>query len=398
MREMLTAVVAAGLAALALPAALSCLYLFGLTLLAGALPPVPRAPRRLRFDVIVPAHNEAAGIVRTVASLRAIDWPQDCFRVIVVADHCSDTTAELARAAGAEVWERSGDPNRGKGYVLKYAFARSRDDARADAVCVVDADATVSANFLEAIAARIERGANAVQVHYGILNPLASWRTRLITIAKAAFHIVRSRARERLGLSCGIRGNGWCVTHALLREVPYRCFSVTEDIEFGIALGLAGYRVHYADEAHADAEMVSGAQAAARQRQRWEAGRFHLVRNRSMPLLAAALSRRSAVCFDLAFDLLLPPLSYVVLNLIGWLVAAGLSAWFLPPLLPFWRAALLCCALLALHVLRGWQLSGLGLRGLVDLLHVPGFLIWKTVLMLRRGAPQEWVRTERESR
>ena len=95
------------------------------------------------------------------------------------------------------------------------------------------------------IAARIAGGAVAVQAHYGVLNPQASWRTQLITIAKGAFHIVRSRARERLGLSCGIRGNGWCVTHELLQRVPYRCFSLTEDLEYGIQLGLAGLRVGY---------------------------------------------------------------------------------------------------------------------------------------------------------
>ena len=67
-----------------------------------------------------------------------------------------------------------------------------------------------------------------------------------------AIHKVRSRGREHLRLSTGIRGNGWCVTHALLREVPYRYYSLTEDVEYGIALGLAGHRVQFAGEANAD--------------------------------------------------------------------------------------------------------------------------------------------------
>ena len=58
-----------------------------------------------------------------------------------------------------------------------------------------------------------------------------------MAIALASIHKVRSRARERLGLSCGIRGNGWCVPHALLDEMPYHSFSLTEDLEFGIDLG-----------------------------------------------------------------------------------------------------------------------------------------------------------------
>ena len=151
---------------------------------------------------------------------------------------------------------------RGKGYALAHAFAWSIKDGFASAVVVVDADAEVSANLLEAFAVRIERGARAIQAQYGILNPWSSWRTQLITIAKGAFHVVRSRARERLGLSCGVRGNGWCVTHALLSEVPYRYYSLTEDVEYGIALGMAGRRVEYAGEAHADADMASNEKTA----------------------------------------------------------------------------------------------------------------------------------------
>jgi glycosyltransferase involved in cell wall biosynthesis len=72
----------------------------------------------LRFDLIVPAHNEAAIIARTVKSLRAVDWPADRFRVLVVADNCSDNTAQVAREAGAQVLERHGSSHRGTCYAL----------------------------------------------------------------------------------------------------------------------------------------------------------------------------------------------------------------------------------------------------------------------------------------
>ena len=78
------------LAALALPATFACAYLSLLTLLSWALPVPKRSSRQTRFDVIVPAHNEEAGISRTVASLLAMDWPQSQFRVLVIADNCSD--------------------------------------------------------------------------------------------------------------------------------------------------------------------------------------------------------------------------------------------------------------------------------------------------------------------
>jgi len=381
----------------AIPAALCSFYLLWMTLL-SARPRMPaKSSRQLRFDVIVPAHNEMAIIERTIASLRALDWPHDRFRVIAIADNCTDDTAGVARRAGATVMERQDPVKRGKGYALKFAFTASADNNWADAVVVVDADAEVSPNLLEAFAARLELGLHAVQAHYGVRNSMASWRTRLITIAKGAFHIVRSRARERMGLSCGIRGNGWCVTHQLLARVPYQAFSLTEDLEYGIDIGLAGYRVAYADEARADADMVSSEAIASKQRQRWEAGRFLLVRSRTAGLLKMALRRRDAVCTDLALDLLVLPLSYVALNVLGLTVLSVLASLLnLAPIGFLWIGLGCCCCLVA-YVARGWWLSGVGARGFIDLLGVPWFLLWKVLLMVRRGKSKEWVKTGRET-
>lgn len=379
-----------------LPAALSCSYLLLLTLLSARLPPRPASSRKLRFDVIVPAHNEETVIGHIIASLQQLDWPKDCFRVLVVADNCTDATAEIASAAGAHVLRRKDPEQRGKGYALNFAFTASRAHGWADAVVVIDADAQASPNLLEAYARRFEAGEHAVQAHYGVSNPDASWRTRLLSIAKAAFHIVRSRARERLGFSCGIRGNGWSVTHALLEKVPYRAFSLTEDLEYGIELGMAGYRVAYADEAHADAEMVSGEKDSRKQRQRWEQGRFNLVRAKTLPLLRQALLKRSRVCLDLALDLIVLPLSYIVLNVLVLLVLA----WLVTPIVPAvstWKwVGLGSAAALLLYTLRGWQLSGAGLRGLLDLARAPVFLVWKVLIMLGGRDSKEWVRTKRE--
>lgn len=350
----------------------------------------------MRFDIVIPAHNEESGIAAVVKSALSIDWPASQFRVVVVADNCSDATAERAGESGAQVLVRHNDELRGKGYALAHAFEESRRRNQADAVVVIDADSRVSPNLLEAIAARMERGEHAVQVHYGVSNIHASWRTRLMAIAMAAFHRVRSRGRERLGLSCGIRGNGWSLSHELLQRVPYTSFSLTEDLEYGIELGERGVRVAYADEASCDGEMVSREKDARSQRRRWEQGRIALMRAKTLPLLKQALTRGSVMCFDLALDLLVLPLSYIVLGAAA-LVAAG---WFLSPAdghlaSLFWAGAASCLAL-ALYVLRGWQLSGAGLRGLLDLMRAPFFLLWKVALMFRSRRTSEWVRTNRE--
>ena len=387
-------VVVIALSIVALPATAACMYLLVLTCLSARPASPPGSSRKMFFDIIVPAHDEAAGIGKTISSLQRLSWPSAQYRIVVVADNCTDATASISREAGATVLERQDLTRRGKGYALAHAFTWSRSAGLADAVAVVDADSVVSANLLESFAARIEAGACALQAHYGVLNATDSWRTRLMAIALGSIHKVRSRARERMGLSCGIRGNGWCVTHALLDKMPYRSFSLTEDIEFGIDLGLAGYRVAYCDESHVNGEMVTTEHSARSQRQRWEGGRIGLIREKVPALLRAAVARHSLVCLDLAFDLLVLPLSYMVVNVAGIITLGVLNP-------DGFRSALLMVGLidllaLAVYVCRGWMLSGIGIVGIWDLLRVPAFLFWKLLIIRFHPKPNTWIRTERE--
>nr|WP_217911093.1 exopolysaccharide biosynthesis GT2 family glycosyltransferase EpsU [Myxococcus sp. AM011] len=384
-----------------LPVAVACGYLLLLTLLSWRrAAPVPPAPTR-KFDVVIPSHNEELGIARTVANLSAVDYPASLRRILVIADNCSDATAQKAREAGATVLERHDTEKRGKGYALAHAFEFSQKDGFADAVVVVDADTVVSPNLLHAYARRLDDGAHAAQAHYGVMNPTASWRTRLMTIALGMFHKVRSSGREAMGVSCGLRGNGMCFTHAVLREVPHDAFSVVEDLEYGIRLGRKGHRVHYAWEAEVQGEMVSAEKQSRSQRQRWEGGRSQMRKLHGWPLLKDALKQRSGLLLDLSMDVLVPPLSQLVLAAVGSAVAAAVLVW-LSGGTAVWASALAGFALMSLgaYVLRGWWVSGVGPRGLLDLAWAPVYVVWKVGLMLRGpGAEKrgEWVRTSREA-
>lgn len=384
----------------ALPVAAASGYLLVLTLLSGRLREPPTSTPSLPIDVVVPAHDEENGIAATVASLLAADYPTGLRRVVVVADNCTDATAERARESGARVLVRTDAERRGKGYALALAFDRSIADGFAQAVAVVDADTVVSPGFLLACALRVASGAPAVQVHYGVRNPDASWRTRLMAISFALFHEVRSLARERLGCSAGLRGNGMCFTIRLLREVPYQAFSVVEDVEYGIRLGLAGHRVHYAGEAAVLGEMPSGAAASRSQRRRWEGGRLEMARHHALDLLRLGVARRDRVLLDLGLDLLVPPLAYLAGAAAGGLLVVALSSailghWMLPALW-LWGA---CVVAVTIHVARGWWLSGTGWRGVRALAWAPAYLAWKLgVAVSRPDRPSgEWVRTSREA-
>ena len=379
-----------------LPAFAASSYLAALAMLARRQTPPVAPASRLKFDIVVPAHDEETEIAGTVESLLAVDYPREHFRVVVIADNCSDRTAATAAAAGAQVIVRDDPARRGKGYALACAFHRSLTEGFADAVVVVDADTVVSRNLLSAFAARFDAGAEVLQAEYGVRNPLASWRTRLMTIALAAFHGVRSLARERLGLSCGLRGNGMGFSKAILRAVPPSAFSIVEDLEYGLQLGRAGFRVQYVDEAKGLGQMVVTERGSQSQRQRWESGRRTILRTQGLPLLSEAVRRRDLLLFDLFVDLLVPPVGELVaFNAVGAALCVFVGAGHGAVAPWIWGASL---AGVLLYVLRGWALSGIGLYGLVDLLWAPIYVIWKLTLRFRhRGQhPKDWVRTTRE--
>jgi cellulose synthase/poly-beta-1,6-N-acetylglucosamine synthase-like glycosyltransferase len=386
------------LALAALPVLGASLYLAALAVLARRQPPpVPAAPH-LRFDVVVPAHNEENGITETVQSLLGMAYPRQLFRVFVVADNCTDGTAKRAEAAGARVLVRNDMERRGKGYALAHAFTHVLADRFADVAVVVDADSLVSSNLLSAFAARFDAGAAAVQADYGVRNPLSSWRTRVMTIALAAFHGVRSVARERLGLSCGLRGNGMGFTRAVLEAHPPQAFSIVEDLEYGLQLGYAHIRVAYVHEAKVLGHMAVTEGASRSQRRRWERGRKALVRQHVPRLLELAWRRRDLCLLDLALDLIVPPIGQLVMVSTVGLALSVAAASFHVVVAP-WLWALALFGILV-HVLKGWSVSGVGISGLFDLLWAPVYLIWKLTLRFKdKGeTPEEWVRTAREVR
>jgi 1,2-diacylglycerol 3-beta-glucosyltransferase len=396
--DVATTLVSVVLTVAALPVLAASLYLMFLALIARRTAPPANVTPGFRFDIVVPAHNEESEIAHTVASLRAIDYPRQNFRVLVIADNCSDRTAEIAATAGAQVLVRQDTEHRGKGYALAFAFRRCLTDGFSDAVVVVDADTLVSKNLLSAFAARFARGASALQADYGVRNPASSWRTRLMTMALSAFHGVRSVARERLGVSCGLRGNGMAFSKALLQTNPPGAFSIVEDLEYGIQLGYAGVRVAYVHDAHVFGYMAVTEHASRSQRRRWERGRQALVREHVPALLTQALRRRDGTLLDLALDLLVPPLGQLLVFSVAGLGLSLLAlAFFGGVLAPsLWALALLG---IVVHVLKGWAYSGVGLIGLRDLLWAPAYVVWKMTLRFsdKGKRPDEWVRTTREA-
>jgi cellulose synthase/poly-beta-1,6-N-acetylglucosamine synthase-like glycosyltransferase len=374
------------LALLTLPGTLTLLLLT----LAGLLPqrrPAAAAPGRIAL--LVPAHDEAAGIGRTLANLRAEARRDGHCSVLVVADNCSDATAAVARRCGARVLERHAPQQRGKGYALDYAFRLLLAEDFAFFI-VVDADSVVADGFLAAMRRGFGGGAAALQARYTVLNGGRDWRTALMEVALCGFNVLRPRGRHRLGLSAGLLGNGFGLRRAVLERVPYGASSVVEDLEYHLALVWHGLPVAFVDQALVRAEMPGAGAGARSQRARWEGGRLRLLRSHAPGLLRDVLSGRLRALEPLS-DLLLAPLSWQLLALCALLVLAQ-----------GWTLALALAGLLTvlLHVLAAAWVGRLAPRQLLVLAMVPVYLLWKLRLLpailaasARRHA---WVRTRRD--
>lgn len=305
---------AAALTVAAAVAAAPAVYLVGLLAAAAAgsrrAPPSTSRGRLRPLVVVVPAHDEEFAIGATLASLAAAGADT----TIVVADNCSDATADRAGAAGATVWERC-DPQRpGKGRALAWAFERIQNEMPdAAAVAVVDADCTVSRNLLEAAGARLAAGARAVQASYMVANPHQSPAAAARYAGFVLINHVRPLGKSTLGLSSGLLGSGMAFDVALLRQHPWSAFDLTEDSEYHLRLVRAGVRVEFAPEARVVSVMPTSLEGADTQRERWESGGFDLALRAAGGLIADGLRMRDASRLNAGLELFVPPQSLLLM-------------------------------------------------------------------------------------
>jgi hypothetical protein len=279
---------------------------------AGSLrqPAPPTARRDRRWVVLICAHDEAgivAGVVRSAAALEPSDGAA---RVIVVADNCSDDTAGVARAAGAEVWERKDPEHPGKGHALHTSITRLLTEPGWDALLVLDADAIVSPDFLRVMDARLEAGAEVVQAERRVVNGDLNLLTRLTVISSSSSNILRPRARERLGLPSRLAGTGMVFSRAVLERSPWTATGLVEDVEQWLAFLRRGIRPRFETAVRCDDLMPETLAQATRQRERWAEGRKALLRQSATSALRDAVRSGDAVTAEsVATELLAPTLA-----------------------------------------------------------------------------------------
>jgi cellulose synthase/poly-beta-1,6-N-acetylglucosamine synthase-like glycosyltransferase len=373
-----------------------------------------------RFLIIIPAHNEEKLIARTLDNLFHLDYPEELFSIHVVADNCSDQTAAIASKHGAFVYERSDLVRKGKGYALQWLLETIWSKQLAhDAVVVLDADSTISANFLKVMNARIDQGERIIQAYYSVSEPGHSFTGSIRYAALALVHYLRPQGRMVLGASMGLKGNGMVFHADLIKKMVWSA-SITEDIDQHMALIFQGERVSFAPDALVWGEMPDTLASSESQIARWEGGRMQMARQYILPLLRGSIkerkeghSRQAYILFDAAIEHLIPPFSVFVGLSIGFFALdlvffLSLLIWpggingFGPTAMPLvWANFILGCGLLLGQIV--YVLAGLRMveaPGIIykNLIFAPVFVVWKIwhyIRVLLGGAQRDWVRTAR---
>jgi cellulose synthase/poly-beta-1,6-N-acetylglucosamine synthase-like glycosyltransferase len=353
------------------------------------------APAARKIAVVVPAHDEEAGIGNTITQILGTDYPAQLLRLIVIADNCTDGTEAVAKAAGAMVLQRTDTTNRGKGQALGWALREHADlFADRDLIAFIDADMNVHPGFFRAMASEFEDASLQIaQGRYIISNPEKSVLSAIGFASFCYVNDVRPAGRCRFGGTCDLKGSGMVFRAGFLQEHGWSAHSIAEDIQLSKELLLKGVLVRYVPDARIESDIPSTLGQVEVQQSRWEGGRQEVIASLFPRTVRALASRPSIALLDGLFDMLVPPISVVVaLNAVGILASllTGSGA------LPVFAASLLVFlgAVLA-GLLRNNASAGVYQR----LVCAPVFIVWKLFLLAKlRLAPAAtaWVRTPRD--
>ena len=361
----------------------------------------PRARRwqdapRPRIAVLIPAHNEAAGIGATLETVLGQLTSLD--QLVVVADNCTDETAAVAQEMGAIAIARFDDTRRGKGYALDFGMNFLANHPP-DVVVIVDADCIVAPGAIEQISRLAIARNRAVQATYLLTQPAKpSPKDAVSTLAFTVKNLVRPLGLARFDLPCPLTGAGMAFPWAAIRKVSLASGNIVEDMNLGLDLALAGHPATFCYEARVTSALPQQARAAKSQRTRWEHGHLQTILTQVPRLLKVALQKRRFDLFAIALDLLIPPLSLLVmLWALAMAVALAATRFGISqiPMIMVSSAG----AMILIAIVSAWAKHCRTNIPAKVLLTIPLYVLWKIPLYFSfLWKPQtKWVRTERDN-
>jgi cellulose synthase/poly-beta-1,6-N-acetylglucosamine synthase-like glycosyltransferase len=349
-----------------------------------------------RITVLIPAHNEASGISTTLKTI--IPQLTDPDRLVVIADNCTDETAAIARQLGATVIERQDTERQGKGYALDYGIKYLATDPP-DIVVLVDADCIVHEGAIAKLAQRANTSQRPTQAIYLLEQPPnPTPKDTISALSVRVKNLVRPRGLHRLGFPCLLMGTGMAFPWSVIHQAPLASNNIVEDMQLGIDLAIAGHSPLFCLEARVTGCLPQQQEAAKTQRTRWEHGHLQTLLTQVPRLLAQSVIQRRVDLFAIALDLVVPPLSLLVMI---WVTAMGGT--LLAPIVGIsWIPAIfvgLEGLLILLSIIGAWTKFCRDDIPAQTLLTVPFYILWKIPLYFAFLVKPEnkWIRTERDA-
>ena len=260
-----------------------------------------------RYALIISAHNEEAVIANMVESLKKLDYPKEYYDIYVIADNCTDSTADEARKAGAIVCERTDTSKRGKGFALEWMFEKlyAMGD-RYDYISIFDADNLVDPGFLKAMNEKANQGFKVVQGFLDSKNPYDSWISASYSFCFWCVNRIFQQARYNLGLCCELSGTGFIIALETLKKLGWGAPCLTEDMEFTMKLCMNDEKVAFAYDAKVYDEKPLTLKQSWNQRVRWMQGHCDVASRYFWKLFKKGISEGKLSCIDCATYLVQP--------------------------------------------------------------------------------------------
>ena len=350
---------------------------------------------RPRLAVLIPAYNEAAGIAATIATILPQLTPDD--RLLVIADNCTDETAEIARNCGASAIERQDTQRKGKGYALDFGLESIASDPP-EVVIMVDADCICGPFALETLARVAVASSRPVQATYLMEQPPnPTPKDSISALAFLVKNLVRPSGLKQLGFPSLLTGTGMAFPWSIIRSVSLASSNIVEDMQMSLDLAIGGSPTIFCPEARVTGCLPQQQQVAKTQRTRWEHGHIQTLLTQTPRLTTASVKQKRIDLLAIALDLSVPPLSLLVAIWLAAFAASLLAATFGTSPIP---AILLAVQgiLILVSIVGAWAKFGRADISGSTLLSVPFYILWKIPLyfgfLLNRQT--KWIRTERD--
>lgn len=263
-----------------------------------------------KYAVIIAARNEELVIGELIKSIKKQNYPQEFLDIFVVADNCTDQTADIALRAGAIVRERYNANNIGKGFALDFMFNiinKEYASKKYEGYFIFDADNLLDENYIAEMNQTFNQGYRVVTSYRNSKNFDQNW----ITAGYALWFLHEAEylnlPRMTLKTSCAVSGTGFLVHSDLIKKNGgWIHHLLTEDIEFSISQILKGEIIGYCQNAIFYDEQPITFSQSWRQRLRWAKGFYQVLAKYGKDLVLCTFKRKqnSFSCFDMTMTIM----------------------------------------------------------------------------------------------